>query len=78
MDLGVAESSCGVGRGKAEDGRDQRHAELFSVVVEVLEIEFVRGLPRSDHALSIDGRVTSGTGIPKLPAVLALPWLYTS
>ncbi len=79
VDMGVSESSGGeVGRGKLEDRRDQRHALLFSVVVELLDIELARGFPRSDHALSNGGRISTGTGTPKLPAVLALPWLYTS
>lgn len=78
MDTGVDDSSDGVGRDRVEDWRDQRRALPLSVVVEVLDTEFVRGLPRSDHALSNGGRVVSGTGTPKLPAVLALPWLYTS
>ena len=78
VDTGVDDSSDGVGRDRVEDWRDQRRALPLSVVVEVLDTEFVRGLPRSDHALSNGGRVVSGIGIPKLPAVLALPWLYTS
>lgn len=78
VDTGVDASSGGVGRDRVEDWRDQRRALPFSVVVEVLDIEFARGLPRSDHALSNGGSVGSGTAIPKLPAVLALPWLYTS
>lgn len=80
VDTGVAESSGGgVGRGgRLEDWRDQRRTLPFSAVVELLDTEFARGFPRSDHALSIGGRVVSGTGTPKLPAVLALPWLYTS
>jgi len=79
VDTGVAESSGGgVGRSRLEDWRDQRRALPFSVVVELLDTEFTRGFPRSDHALSIGGRGASGTGTPKLPAVLALPWLYTS
>jgi hypothetical protein len=73
--MGVDDSSDGGGRDRVEDWRDQRRALPLSVVVEVLDIEFVRGLPRSDHALSNGGRVASGTGTPKLPAVLALPWL---
>ncbi len=78
-DTGVDESSYGMGRGRTEDWRDQRCADdLLSVSVEVVDIESVRGLPRSVHALSNGGRVDSGTGTPKLPAVLALPWLYTS
>jgi hypothetical protein len=69
-----------VERGRLEDWRDQRRALPFSVVVELvlLDTELARGFPRSDHALSNGGRVISGTGTPKLPAVLALPWLYTS
>jgi hypothetical protein len=79
VDTGVGESSGGgVARSRLEDWRDQRRALLFSVVVELLDTEFVRGFPRSDHALSNGGRVVSGTGTPKLPAVLVLPWLYTS
>ena len=80
VDTGVGESSSGggVGRSRLEDWRDQRRALLFSVVVELLDTEFARGFPRSDHALSNGGRVVSRTGTPKLPAVLALPWLYTS
>ena len=81
IDTGVGESSrggVGVGRSRLEDWRDQRRALPFSVVVELLDTEFARGFPRSDHAFSNGGRVVSGTGTPKLPAVLALPWLYTS
>lgn len=79
VDTGVGESSGGgVARRRLEDWRDQRRALPFSVVVELLDIEFARGFPRSDHALSNGGRVVSGTGTPKLPAVLVLPWLYTS
>lgn len=54
-----------------EDWRDQRRVEL-SVVVKELDTESVRGLLRSEYALSNEGRVVSGTGTPKLPAVLAL------
>ena len=79
VDTGVGESSeGGLGRSRLEDWRDQRRALLFSVVVELLDTELARGFPRSDHALSSGGRAASGTGTPKLPAVLALPWLYTS
>jgi hypothetical protein len=82
VDTGVGESSRGgVGRrrleDRLEDWRDQRRALPLSVVVELLDTELARGFPRSDHALSNGGRVDSGTGTPKLPAVLALPWLYT-
>jgi len=77
VDTGV-ESSGGVVRDRVEDWRDQRRALPLSVVVELLDTEFARGLPRSDHALSNGGRVGSGIGTPKLPAVLALQWLYTS
>ena len=63
----------GVGRARLEDWRDQRCALLFSVVVELLDTELARGFPRSDHALSNGGRGASGTGTPKLPAVLVLP-----
>ena len=78
VDTGVTESSGGVGCSRLEDWRDQRRALLFSVVVELLDTELARGFPRSDHALSNGGRGVSGTGTPKLPAVLALPWLSTS
>lgn len=78
VDTGVGKSSGGVRRARVEDWRDQRRAPPLSVVVELLDTEFARGLPRSDHVLSNGGRVVSGTGTPKLPAVLALPWLYTS
>ena len=78
MATGVDESSCGVGRGRIEDWRDQRRADPLSVSVELVDIESVRGLPSSEYALSKCGRVVSGIGTPKLPAVLALPWLYTS
>ena len=79
VDIGVGESSGGgVGRCKLEDWRDQRGVLPFSVVVELLDTELARGFPLSDHALSNGGCVVSGTGTPKLPAVLALPWLYTS
>jgi len=72
--MGVAESSSGgVGSGEALDWWDQRCVLLFSVVVEVLDTELVRGLPRSELALSNGGRAGSGIGIPKLPAVLAFP-----
>lgn len=61
-----------------EDGRDHRRPDPLSVSVEVVDTEPARGLPRSEEALSNGGRVVSGTGTPKLPAVLAFPWLYTS
>jgi hypothetical protein len=61
-----------------EDWRDQRRAHPLSVSVELVDIESVRSLPRSERVLSNGGRGISGTGTPKLPAVLALPWLYTS
>lgn len=58
-----------------KDCRDQRRAEPFSVVVEVLDTEPARGFPRSEDALSRCGLVGSGIWTPKLPAVLALQWL---
>jgi hypothetical protein len=76
---GVVKLSCGgTGLGGMDDWRDQRRADPFSVSVEVDDTESVRGLPRSEVVLSNGGRIDSGTGTPKLPAVLALPWLYTS
>jgi hypothetical protein len=59
--------------GRLEDWRDQRRPEPFSIVVDVLDNELVRGLLRSEDALSNRGRIGSGTGTPKLPAELALP-----
>jgi hypothetical protein len=41
--------------GGMEDCRDQRRAEPFSVIVEALDTELVRGLLRSEDALSIRG-----------------------
>lgn len=71
---GVDKSSFGVERGGSmEDGRDHRFADPLSVSVEVVDTEPARGLPRSDQVLSNGGRAVSGTGTPKLPAVLAFP-----
>jgi hypothetical protein len=78
VDTGVDDSSDGVAHERMEDWQDQRRTLPLSVVVEVLDTEFVRSLPRSDHTLSNGGHVVSGIGTPKLMAVLALPWLYTS
>lgn len=73
VDKSSSSFGVGVGRGRMEDGRDHRRADPFSVSVEVVDTEPARGLPRSDQALSNGGRAVSGTGTPKLPAVLAFP-----
>ena len=73
VDKSSSSFGVGVGRGRMEDGRDHRRADEFSVSVDVVDTEPARGLPRSDQALSNGGRAVSGTGTPKLPAVLAFP-----